>query len=217
MMDSLSSISSSPELVTIGKEILGKNDFLRLLITQMRYQNPWEPVSNTEFTAQLAQFSSLEQLYNVNNNLRHLQTVQSSLSHAQALGFIGKEVKALGNFVELKNGASEDLLLELPTEAKEMVIKIHTSEGSLVRTIDMGAQPAGERAFHWDGKDVQGNKLSDGLYIFSISAKDVKGESLEIPSYVKGKVTGIHLDNGMVHLLVGKRKVSFSQVVQVSE
>jgi len=212
------SMNSIPGAFGKGEEMLGKNDFLRLLITQMRYQNPWEPLNNTEFTAQLAQFSSLEQLRNVNNNLRHLQRVQSSLSTAQALGFIGKKVKALGSFAELRDGNSEDLILELPSEAKEMIIRIYTSEGSLVRTINMGAQPAGRQTFHWDGKDAHGNKLADGIYTFSISATDFRGNPIEVSSFVRGTVTGIHLDeNGMIYLLMGKRKVSLSQVVQVSE
>jgi flagellar basal-body rod modification protein FlgD len=81
-------------------DILGKDDFLRLLVAQLKAQDPLNPMENTEFTAQLAQFSSLEQLSNVNENLKSLISYQTSTDNSQAVGFIGKTVNANGNLVK---------------------------------------------------------------------------------------------------------------------
>ncbi|MGD8888475.1 MAG: flagellar hook capping FlgD N-terminal domain-containing protein, partial [Desulfobacterales bacterium] len=90
---------SGKELSTIESETLDKDDFLNLLITQLQNQDPLKPTDSVEFTAQLAQFSSLEQLSNVNENLKLLQNFQASINNSQAVALIGKEITAKGNSI----------------------------------------------------------------------------------------------------------------------
>src|SRR5210317_754089 len=90
--------ASGGTLLAGGKSnVMGKDDFLNLLITQLQNQDPLKPTDSTEFTAQLAQFSSLEQLGNVNENLKQLQDFQASINNSQAVSLIGKEITATGN------------------------------------------------------------------------------------------------------------------------
>ncbi|CAD7772874.1 hypothetical protein BLFGPEAP_00852 [Candidatus Methanoperedenaceae archaeon GB50] len=92
---------------------LGKEEFLKLFMAQMQYQNPLEPLKGTEFTAQLAQFSQLEQMWNINENLKNNQLFLNSLNNAQAVNFIGKNIKAVGNSVYLKEGDSAFIPLQI--------------------------------------------------------------------------------------------------------
>ncbi|MBW1702547.1 MAG: flagellar hook assembly protein FlgD, partial [Deltaproteobacteria bacterium] len=92
---------NNSQLSTPGDSTLGKDAFLNLLVTQLRHQDPLSPMESTQFTAQLAQFSSLEQLSSVNENLGILRIYQASINNSQAVGFIGKTVKASGDSVYL--------------------------------------------------------------------------------------------------------------------
>ena len=93
--------TGSTELAASKAPVLGKDDFLHLLITQLQNQDPLNPTDHTEFTAQLAQFSSLEQLNNVNDNLEALQNYQASTNNSQAVSLLGKEITTNGNFLQL--------------------------------------------------------------------------------------------------------------------
>ncbi len=89
-----SSAVSTETQTSASAEILGKDDFLNLLVTQLQHQDPLNPAESTEFTAQLAQFSSLEQLNNINDNLKNMELFQTSVTNSQAVSYIGKEITA---------------------------------------------------------------------------------------------------------------------------
>ena len=92
-----SSAVSTETQTSASAEILGKDDFLNLLVAQLQHQDPLNPAESTEFTAQLAQFSSLEQLSNINDNLKNMELFQTSVTNSQAVSYIGKEITAKGN------------------------------------------------------------------------------------------------------------------------
>lgn len=195
---------------------LGKDAFLTMLVAQMKNQDPLNPMENTEFTAQLAQFSSLEQMFNVNENLKNIQMTQSSLNNTQSVSIIGKEIKAEGNSIKLSNGAPVDINYKLSSAAKEVRINIYDSRGELVRTILLSSQDAGEQSFVWDGKDGSGNSLSDGAYSFMVSAKDLIGTEVSVTPLIKGQVTGVSFDSGNTLLSVGGQRVSLGSVIEVN-
>ena len=99
-----SNTSVGTETSALPSKVLDKDAFLELLITQLQNQDPLNPTDSVEFTAQLAQFSSLEQLNNVNDNLEQLQNFQASINNSQAVALIGKDITANGNFLQLTNG-----------------------------------------------------------------------------------------------------------------
>ena len=101
---------------------LGKDDFLTMLITQLQNQDPLNPTDSVEYTAQLAQFSSLEQLSNVNQNLEYLQMFQASINNAQAVSFIGKEITALGDGIQVTDGVAEACEFRLSADASGVTI-----------------------------------------------------------------------------------------------
>jgi flagellar basal-body rod modification protein FlgD len=196
---------------------LGRDDFLQLLITQMQYQDPLNPVENTEFTAQLAQFSSLDELYNINENLKNIELYQASLNNSQAVSFIGKEIEARGDKIQISNGSPDDIQYDLMQHCNEVHIRIYDSNGYLVRNIDKGAETAGSHVEKWDGKDNQGNDLLDGTYTYAVSAVGLDGSRVNVSTYITGKVTDVTFDNGLVYLMVGDKKVTPSHVVRIKE
>lgn len=202
---------------TQKSDILGKDDFLQLLVAQLKAQDPLNPMDNTEFTAQLAQFSSLEQLTNVNETLESLRISQTSLNNFQAVDYIGKSVQASGNAVYLTNGVSDDIHFELGADANAVFINVYDSTGSFVKTVESGALNAGQQTLNWDGTDNEGNQVPDGAYTFEVLAVGANDERVNTTTFTTGKVTGVTFKDGNACLLVGNLEIPAGSVIQVSE
>lgn len=194
---------------------MGKDDFLTLLITQLQNQDPLNPADSTEYTAQLAQFSSLEQLSNVNANLEYMQLYQASINNAQAVSFIGKEIISLGNDIQVTDGQAETCRFELAGEASGVVVNIYDSAGNLVRAIEQGAMDGGRQSVTWDGTDQNGNTVPDGDYTFEVMAVDAADQKVEALTYSSGLVEGVTFIEGRTYFLVGNQKVPISDIVEV--
>ena len=204
-----SALTNSPDL--------GKEDFLLLLVTQLQNQDPLNPSDSTEFTAQLAQFSALEQLTNVNDNLKYLQLYQASINNAQTVDFIGKTVIAYGDTVNVSDGVSEDIMFELSGDAENTTISIYDDSGELVATLEEGAVSEGKQTISWDCKDDDGDTVSDGAYTFEVAAVDSNGNSVDASTYNEVVVTGVTFEDGTTYLLAGDKKIAMGDVVTIKE
>jgi flagellar basal-body rod modification protein FlgD len=196
---------------------LDKDAFLRLLTTQLQNQDPLNPTDSTEFTAQLAQFSSLEQLSNVNETLNTLKLYQASINNAQAVGFIGKDIVANGNSIEMKGGQPVSCDYEIPAAAKSVVVTIYDATGNFVQDYEKTALAAGKQSFTWDGRDRNGNTVADGAYTFEVQALDQKGAKLNVTTFSKGTVTGVTFEDGITYLITGRNKTAIGNVTQVTQ
>jgi flagellar basal-body rod modification protein FlgD len=205
--------NSSGSLQSLASASLGKEDFFQMLIAQLQNQDPLNPLDGTDFTAQLAQFSSLEQLFNVNEQLELMGLYQSSLNSAQAVGLIAKEITASGDSV-IVDGSSADITYSLAQEAGKVTVKIYDEEGVLVDTLDPGieGQKAGGNTITWDCSGV-----GSGTYTFEVSAFSVSGDAIETDTVMTGKVTGVTFVDGTPFLSVGGQTVSFGDVLSVKE
>ena len=196
---------------------LAKDDFLSLLITQLKNQDPLSPMDNTEFTAQMAQFSSLEQLFNVNDNLLGLQALTASVSNTQALTLIGKEVVAEGDSVYMENGESSSISFNLAESATSVSIHITNSAGEVVRTINQGSMSEGQHEVTWDGTVGGGGTAPDGLYGYVVDAVDSNGNQVEADTYIRGVVDAISMDNGISYAHIGDVKIMISEISEVRQ
>lgn len=195
--------------------VMGKDDFLTLLLTQLQNQDPLNPTDSTEYTAQLAQFSSLEQLSNVNANLELMQLYQASINNAQAVSFIGKEIISLGNDVQVTDGQAEACQFELSGDAAGVTVNIYDSAGNLVKAIEQGAMDAGRQSVTWDGTDQNGNTVADGDYTFEVMAVDAADQEVSAVTYSSGLVEGVTFVEGRTYFLVGNQKVPISDIIEV--
>jgi len=196
---------------------LDKDAFLRLLTTQLQHQDPLNPADSTQFSAQLAQFSSLEQLSNVNEALNTLKLYQASNNNAQAVGFIGKDIVANGKSIEMKGGQPVSCDFELPAAAKRVVVTIYDATGNFVRDFEKTALDAGKQSLAWDGKNRNGSPVADGAYTFEVQAVDPKGAKLDVTTFSKGTVTGVTFEDGVTYLVTGRNKTAIGAVTQVTQ
>ena len=185
--------------------ILGKDDFLKLLVAQMKAQDPLDPMGATEFSSQLAQFSALEQMQNVNTNIQNLIQVQESINNNMAINLIGKSITAPGNDLTISNGVSGSgtvtISYELGKNTESAIIDIFDSGNNLVASIVNGAETAGTNNYTWDGKDLNGKILPDGNYTFKVSAVDASGSHVVTRTLQKNKVTGVFFDNEISYVV----------------
>jgi len=193
---------------------IGQDAFLRLLLAQLAHQDPLSPMNSMEFTAQLAQFSQLEQMVSFNEKLDSLLLYQSSLNSWQGVEMIGKEVDAMGDWVELNDGSAGTIGYRLEQNCSQVTVQIFDQNGKLVRTLDQGPREKGENLIEWDGRDDDGTTLPDGPYTVAVTAGS--GESVaSIATFVRGMITGVSFEHGIPLLLMGNQEIPFASVMAV--
>jgi flagellar basal-body rod modification protein FlgD len=208
--------AQSASTATAGPtQTLGENDFLKLLTTQMQAQDPLNPMDSTNFAAQLAQFSSVEQLTNINTKLAAMTASQASLQNTMASGLIGKKVTVTGNTVTLNGQAV--MPYTLSNDTSKVTVSVYDATGALVKTAVQSQEAAGANSYTWDGKDQNGNTLPAGRYTFAVNAVDASGQAITATPLASGIVTGISFDNNVTYLTIDNAlQVQLGDVHEIS-
>lgn len=200
---------------------LGKDDFLRLLVAKMEYQDPLDPQSDEDFIAQLAQFSSLEQMSNMSealaesNQLGYLQ--MQSLNNAMSANLIGKEVVASYDGVYFDGDSDPQISFTTEQYAERLELTITDEAGNVIRRIREDEVAPGRYTIEWDGRDDLGNKVSDGFYNVKASAIDANEVSFAPQMRLVGVVDSISYRDGSAYLHVNGSQVSLGDIVTVGE
>ena len=205
----------------LSKAALGQEQFLKLLIEQLKNQDPLNPMDSTDFTAQLAQFSSLEQLFGINKNLAAMQDYSATTNRLSALDMIGKQVTFSGSgTVSLgEEVGSVPLKFDLADNANQVTVTITNETGQEVARLDLGYQDAGSRQISWDGLDENGQPLPAGNYNFQVTAADEMGNSVDVTLYGSGLVRGIETDSdtGQTVVVLASGQVPIDDIVGVRD
>ncbi len=196
---------------------LGKSDFLHLLTAQLEHQDPLNPQDPAEFTSQLTQFSNLEQLISVNDSLESLQLLQLSSNNAQTTALLGKDVLYAGDALKIENGEPADLRFNSTIPLNDVAVEIVDSNGTVVRSIQLGDQTAGTHTIPWNGKDANGNTLNNGNYTVRFSGFDAAGTPAVVTPLSMGRATGLHFENGNTLLEVNGQKLTLADIFSIFE
>ncbi len=201
-----------------GTKSLGKDAFLKLLVAQMKHQDPLNPMEGVEFTSQLAQFTQLEQLYQLNDSFGEVNSSVQNQSNMQTLSLVGKEVRAVGRAVSVTGGEATLAVFNIEEPAQSVVVNIYNVDGDKVRTLDLGPTGVGTHDIEWDGRDSSGAVVEDGPYLITVLASDGSGNSIETATAVEGRVTGMGFDeNGIPQLLLNGTRINLSDVIEITE
>lgn len=196
---------------------MGKDDFLQLLVTQLQHQDPLSPMDSTGFTAQLAQFSSLEELQNINESLSGVGNSQTILTNSQAVDYIGKQIQAVGDHLYLNEGNPTPIEFNLGQDSAGVYVKIYNQYGEFVQDIDAGPMGAGQQRLEWNGMDYQDRQAATGAYRYEVMAMDADGNNMSVTSFTTGTVSGVYYKNGLAYLLTADQEIPLGDVVQVYE
>ncbi len=193
------------------------DDFLLLLTTQLKNQDPTEPLDTNEFTSQLVQFATVEQAVATNLNLEKLVNASAATGIQQGLGFIGKAIEAEGNKGVLSNGNAV-FSYELPQNATSVNVSILDSTGRAVFS-GAGDTSAGKNTVVWDGiNNLTGQPMPDGTYQIAVNARNDKDEKIDAKTFTTGRVSAAQVDDqGNTILSVGTAKVKADDVIGVRE
>ncbi|RMG70530.1 MAG: hypothetical protein D6710_07175 [Nitrospirae bacterium] len=194
-----------------------RDEFLRLFTTQLRYQDPLNPLESKEFTAQLAQFSSLEQLININDNINGLKDYQKTLNQAFSTNLIGRSVRAEGEWLSYR-GSPVEFSYSVDEPLNSLTINIYSETGELVKSIDLGPVEQGKRSYIWDGTDSQGNQVGEGRYRLDLIGINKEGTPVEISTEVDSLITGVDLQDGSISLILENgTRVSLGEIKTITQ
>ena len=197
-------------------QALSMDDFITLFLAQVQNQDPLQPMESSDFTAQLAMYSQVSGIEQMNENLKSLISTQTTNQNAMAVSYLGKEVIISGNSFEVKEGAGEYTLdYVLGREAADVQVYVKDAEGKTVAILDQGARTAGRSSFTWDGKDSDGVAVSPGMCTFEVSAKDLDGEDVAVQEYTRGTVSGVGFEDGSALFEVNGDMVTLADIVKV--
>jgi len=195
---------------------LGRGAFLKMLLAQLKNQDPLNPMEGADFSAQLAQFSSLEQLFDVNENLETISTSLAPDTANNAIDYIGKEVVCENDTLTLSEGVMSGGVFSLE-ESADLMIRIYDAIGREVMTLYPGKLEAGTHQIGWNGFDRTGVRASDGTYRFELTAINENGSYEPILAGASGRVTGVTYQNGTAYLEVDGKLIDPTTVVKIRQ
>ncbi len=189
--------------------------FLTLLTTQLQNQDPLEPLDTNEFTRQLVDFTAVEQSIETNQQLESLVALSVASITGNTVGYIGQEVDALGDTLQLTEGATLNWAYASDQVAESTTINITDESGKLVFTTE-GEISSGRHEFTWDGKDNNGNDLPDGLYTLEVASLDSDGATIPVATSITGIVTSVTLAGDQPVLAFGGVSAPLSDILTVA-
>ncbi len=195
---------------------MNKDDFMKLFIAQLQYQDPLKPQDPTAMLDQLSQLSLVEQSYNANTALNSLITAQNNSAMLSSVSFIGKDVKANGNSISFDGSNAAPILFNLPLQASSAALTISTPSGSVLKNVSLGALSPGDTLLSWDGTDNSGATLPAGAYTFAVTGTAANGSAITARTYTYGKIDGVSISGSTPMLSVGNSSVALTDIISVS-
>jgi len=186
--------------------------FLQILTTQLRNQNPLDPLDTNQFTQQLVQFTGVEQQLKTNEFLEAMMSSSIAANNSQAVSYVGKVVTASGNKSELVNGQAQWHFAV--DQQANITATVRDAKGNVVHT-KTGQVQEGESVFTWDGRNSAGTMQPDGSYSITIEARNSKGGLISVATEMTGEVTGVDFAGSEPVLIVGNARVNLSAVLSV--
>ncbi len=212
--------TNTANVTTAGSNTeLGKDDFLNLMITQLKYQDPMDPLDSAAYSSQLAQFSSLEQLTNINTSLNNSidanYVLTQSINNTMSASWIGKDVKLTGS--TLTNSGQDEIGFgyNLPSAATNISVKIYDKNGAVVKTIENAEKGVGDHKLFWDFTDNNGVKLSSGNYTFKVTATNGAGKDITADTFRIGTINSIRFTSNGTILVVDGTEYSLSDITEI--
>jgi flagellar basal-body rod modification protein FlgD len=211
-------VDPSKQVRGSGGGKMDKDAFFKLMIAQMKNQDPSNPLKNHEMAAQLAQFSTLEQMTNVNTTLNEIKGASKPVEQFQALNLIGKQVAGdSSKIVRTEIDNDHSFKFKLPLDAKQADVKVMNSKGDVVREYKFNELKSGDNEISWNGNDDKGRKAPAGNYSFQITAIGVGGNKIQPKTDFEGVITGMSFSADGPVLQIGKQAVRLKDIRQFSD
>ncbi len=203
-----------------GSQDLKQEDFLSLLTKQLSQQDPFKPVGNDQMIAQMASFATVDGIGKMNTQFESLNSSMTSNQALQASSLVGRDVLVPGAAGVKKDDAGMAAMVKLPSSINNLFVRIEDEMGQLVRTMDVGAKPAGDNRVEWDGKDQNGNPLPAGKYkVKAAGLLDGANTEFDVSTYanVNSVLLGKGDGNVLLNLAGFTSPVKLAEVLEVGK
>ncbi len=195
-----------------------KNEFLQLFVAQLKNQNPLEPQDGSDFLGQLAQFSTVEGIKNMESAFNKIADSLNSTQALQATSLVGKKVQVRTDASAHVEGGKVSGAIELPRAVGDLTLDVYNEVGQLVKSYNLNAREKGDLAFTWDGLDENGQAMPSGVYRFEAKGT-IEGKSTEFETFIASNVDSVTINkNGqpMTLNVSGFGKVSMNDIKTIS-
>lgn len=190
--------------------------FLKLLITQLKSQDPLNPMDNAATTTQMAQMSTVTGIDNLNATMNSMMASFNAGQSYQAANLIGKQVMVEGDTLNFDGSSAVSAELKVPTDGVSVKVGVYNAQNQKVDEIDLGTQKLGRQPIAWDGKDASGKALPAGKYYLAATATAADGTQSQLSTYTYMGVTSVSIANGTVNLqLTDGRSVPYNGVSSI--
>ncbi len=202
----------------LGSSAMDQSDFLTLMTAQMKNQDPFDPVDNTQMVAQMAQFSSLAGISEMNTTLQAIAAKLGATSTTDMVSWVGRTVLTEGSVAYPRTDGSLGGMIELGAAASEVNVVIEGPNGEILKSVSLGAAPAGRTEFEWDGTTDTGEPAGDGPFTIRVAARDADGAAVTAKSLVWAPVTSVAMgsDGNPILTLPGIGQVSTTAIRQIA-
>lgn len=196
------------------KTALGKDDFMTLLLVELQHQDPTEPMDSEKILTQTSQLAGLEASENTNKALEDLAASLGNSQQFSTIAAIGRTADLGSNAIVMEEGSTSSFEVYFPNDVNQGTVQVVDSSGNVVKSLDVGTNPAGVYQFDWDGTDNSGNQAESGLYYVNASYTDTNGDAQEtrLGAY---PIESVRFENGEALVKVGSNYVPLSNVVEV--
>lgn len=211
-------VDPSKQVRGTGNKDMDKDAFFKLMMAQLKNQDPTNPLKNHEMAAQLAQFSTLEQMSNMNTTLKEMKAGNKPIEEFQALNMIGKKVAGDSSKVTRNETDKEhEFIFKLPQDAKATEIKVMNAKGDVVREFKFNELKTGENKIVWNGETEDGRKAPAGQYFFQTESTAMSGQKIQVKTDFEGVISGMSFSPEGPVLQIGKQSVRLKDVRQFSD
>lgn len=219
----VSSVGSSTTATTTDKQSTADkaitkfgndyNDFLKLLVTQLKNQDPTAPLDANQFTTQLVQFTQAEQSVATNKNLETLIDQNNVVKNTNMVSYVGLDAEVEGNFISLGSEGGTNFAYNLDSVPDNVFVTVRDAKSGDAIFTASGTKNVGRNTVSWDGKDANGDRVKAGTYQIEVSTADKSGANLKsLATYVSGKVQGVNLNDENPSLIINNEKISLDKV-----
>jgi flagellar basal-body rod modification protein FlgD len=194
--------------------VLGKDDFLKLLLVELQYQDPTEPMDSEKILTQTSELATLESAENTNKALEQLSASLASSQQFSTIAAIGKMADLGSDAISHEKATTSDFEVYFPNTIKDGVVEISDSDGNVIKTLDVGSNPAGVYRFSWDGMDQSGNVSDEGIYHINATYTDGDGNTQQtrLGAY---PIESVRFDGAQTLVKVGSNYIPIENVKEV--
>ena len=209
-----SALTSATSSSTNPKGKLGKDDFMKLLLVQLQYQDPTSPMDTEKILTQTSQLAALESSDNTKTALENLSAALGTAQQFSTISAIGKTADLGSDAISLTKGSTSTFEVYFPKSIQDGTISIKDSNGATVKTLSIGTNPSGVYQFTWDGTDQAGNQANGGIYHVTADYADQSGatQTTRLGAY---PIESIKFDKGTAYAKLGSNYVSLDKISEV--